>query len=164
MGFFKSYRNRMLTHASADSIAALNSIENYFDGGARWIKGAYHTKDGKCVVGAANHVQQTERLKLANPKHWIRQAIAERQGSVSPVFGIEGFNDTRASYSEIAEVMERAKQLALEHRRAQQAPARPALTYQPEDDQRPVVEVSMDDLERVAVLSRPQRKPSNNHD
>jgi hypothetical protein len=93
-------------------------------------------------------------------KYWLEQAIIEKTGELS---GIEYFNDTRRSYSEIAEVVSRAKELALEHQ-AQQSPRRPALTYQPESE-RPTVTLTMADLERVALLSRRARKPpSNYHD
>jgi hypothetical protein len=147
MGFRDSYRKTMLTLTGPDSVAALNGMERFFADGAKWTRGAYHRWDGtKCLVGAANHVQLAAGLKLSDPKYWIRRAIAERQGVVSPVLGIEGFNDSRASYSEIAQVLTRAKQLALEHK-AQQTPARPALSYQPEE----VVTITLADMERVAV-------------
>ncbi|HVB15428.1 MAG TPA: hypothetical protein VNF04_02740 [Stellaceae bacterium] len=149
MGIRDSYRKTMLGLTGPDSVAALNGMETYFSGGAKWTQGAYHRGDGtKCLVGAADHVQRAAGIKLADPKYWIRRAIAERQGVVSPVLGIESFNDSRTSYDEIAQVLTRAKQLALEHK-AQQTPARPALTYHPEEDR--VVSVTLTDMERVAV-------------
>jgi hypothetical protein len=161
MGFRSSYWKTRLALTGPDSIETLTAMQGYFRGGAKWVQGVYHAADGrKCLVGAADHLRASS---VDTAKFWLEKSIAEKTGGA--ITRIESFNDSRRSYSEIAEVIARAKQLALEHRRAQQAPARPpALTYQPEDDQRPVVEVSMDDLERVAVLSRPQRKPSNFHD
>ena len=94
-------------------------------------------------------------------KFLLEQAITEKTGGT--VTRIESFNNSRRSYSEIAEVLARARELAAAHH-VQQAPARPALTYQPEEEQRPVVKLTMADLERVALLSKPLRKPSNHHD
>jgi hypothetical protein len=146
MGFREGYRRRMDQLTAKDSAAALRGMQYYFADGARWITGAYQTRDGKCLVGAANHVERTSAgLKLSDAKHWIRRAIAERQGAVSPVLGIEMFNDSRASYAEIAEVLTRARQLALEN--GQQA--RPALTYQPQEDHRPVLDLARSEFEEV---------------
>jgi hypothetical protein len=157
MGFRSSYWKTRLALTGPQSVETLTAMQGFFRGGAYWTQGDYHRSNGqKCLVGAADHVRASS---VDTAKFWLEQAIAEKTGGG----GIEGFNDSRRSYSEIAEVVARARQLAVEYH-AQQAPARPALTYQPEEDQRPVVEVTMADLERVALLSRRQRKPSNHHD
>jgi hypothetical protein len=158
MGIRSSYWKTRLALTGRDSVETLTAMEGFFQGGANWTQGVYHRSNGqKCLVGAADHLRASS---VDNAKFWLEQAIIEKTGELS---GIEYFNDTRRSYSEIAEVVRRARQLALEYH-AQHAPARPALTYQSEEDQRPVIEVTMADLERVALLSRRQRKPSNFHD
>jgi hypothetical protein len=135
-----------LALTAAESVKSIGNMETLFNGGANWIQGAYHTADGHCVVGAAQHVRRTSGDGLDDARYWLRQAIAEKTGGNGH---IESFNDSRESYSEIAEVMTRAKELALAHRQGQQAPpARPALAYQPEDDH--TVTLTLDDLERVA--------------
>jgi hypothetical protein len=71
---------------------------------------------------------------------------------------IEKFNDSRTSYSKIAAVIARAKELATANLR-QQVPSpspqiqqsHPALTYRPEER---VVTLTLVDLERVAVKRR----------
>jgi hypothetical protein len=153
MGLRDSYRKTMLGLTGPESVTALSHMEKFFAGGARWTQGTYNRQDGaKCLVGAANHVQRTTGLKLADPKYWLRRAIAEREGSVGPIMGIETFNDSRTSYSEIAPVLSRAKQLASEYQ-TQQTPTRPALTYRPREDD-PVVTITLTDMERVAVKHR----------
>ena len=159
MGIRSSYWRTRLALTGRDSVETLTAMEGFFQGGGNWTQGVYHRSNGqKCLVGAADHLRASS---VDAAKFWLERAIAEKTGGT--VTRIENFNDFRRSYGEIAEVLARARQLAAAHN-AQQAPARPALTYQPEDEQRPVVKVTMADLERVAVLSRPQRKPSNHHD
>jgi hypothetical protein len=157
MGFRSSYWKTRLALTGPQSVETLTAMQGFFRGGANWTQGDYHRPNGqKCLVGAADHLRASS---VDTTKFWLEQAISEKTG----VRSIEGFNDSRRSYSEIAEVLTRAQQLAAAHH-AQQAPTRQALTYQPEEDQRPVIEVTMADLERVALLSKRQRKPSNNHD
>ena len=158
MGIRSSYWKTRLALTGPESVETLTAMQGFFRGGAGWTQGVYHRSNGqKCLVGAADHLRASS---VDNAKFWLAQAISEKLGRRS---GIESFNDSRRSYSEIAEVVARAKQLAVEYH-AQRAPARQALTYQPEEDQRPVIEVTMADLERVALLSKRQRKPSNDHD
>jgi hypothetical protein len=158
MSFRSSYWKRRLALTGPESAETLSGMEGFFQAGQRWTQGVYHRSNGqKCLVGAADHLRASS---VDNAKYWLEQAIIEKTGRRSD---IEIFNDSRRSYSEIAEVVKRARQLALEYH-AQQAPARRALTYQPEEDQRPVIEVTEADMERVAILSRRQKKPSNQHD
>ena len=88
-------------------------------------------------------------VPIEDARYWLQQAVAER-GFTS----IESFNDSRASYSEIAEILARAKQLAAAiHNKGLRQPRktsrrRPALTYQPEER---VEVITMADMERVAV-------------
>jgi hypothetical protein len=158
MGFRSSYWKTRLALTSRDSVETLSAMEGFFRGGAGWTQGVYHRSNGqKCLVGAADHLRASS---VDTAKYWLEKAIAEKtHGTVTH---IESFNDSRRSYSEIAEVIDRARQLALAHQ-ARPEPARPALTYQREEE-RPTVKLTMADLERVAVLSRRQRKPSNQHD
>lgn len=159
MGFRSSYWKTRLALTGPQSVETLTAMQGYFRGGAKWIQGVYHAADGrKCLVGAADHLRASS---VDSAKFFLELAITEKTGGT--VTRIESFNDSRRSYSEIAEVVAQARQLAVEYH-AQQAPARPALTYQPEEDQRPVIEVTTADLERVALLSRRRRKPSNHHD
>ena len=151
MGFFKNYRQRRLSLTGPESLATLAAIERFFQGGRNWTQGAYHRLNGdKCIVGAA----QSMRVgAIDDARYWIRQAIVELHPGYRwlPVMQIEAFNDSH-SFAEVAEVIDRAKQLA---RAAQFSPPpqRPALTYQPEEA-RPVVELDLADLERVAVRRR----------
>jgi hypothetical protein len=159
MGIRSSYWKTRLALTSPESVETLTAIEGFFQGGRRWTQGVYHASNGqKCLVGAADHLRASS---VDTAKFWLERAIAEKTGGA--VTRIENFNDSRRSFSEIAEVINRAKQLALQYH-GRQAPARPALTYQPDDDQGPVIEVTEADMERVALLSRRQRKPSNFHD
>ena len=153
MGWLKDYRQRRLGHTGVDTVNTLSAMEWYFgQGGRNWTRGEYHGADGtKCLVGAAQALKQGA---IEDARYWIRQAIAERGGLIGVIGSIELFNDTRVSFREIAEVLARAKELAIAHARAPSAPQilppvkRPALTHQPQDN---VVRLSMADLQRVAA-------------
>ena len=157
MGWFNDYRQRRLGHTGVDTVNTLSAMEWYFgQGGRNWTRGEYHGADGtKCLVGAAQALKQGA---IEDARYWIRQAIAERGGLIGAIGSIELFNDTRVSFSDIAEVLARAKQLAMAHAgtpRPHASPAlpevkRPALTHQPQEAM-PVVKITMADLERVAV-------------
>jgi hypothetical protein len=152
MGFFQAYRDRRLSLTARDSIATLSAMERFFQGGKNWTRHAYHRNDGtKCLVGA---FQSLRGAALDDARYWLQQAIAERGES-----SIEGFNDSRPTFGEIAAVMARAKELAAAHAMAAQAPGplrpppRPALSYQPQEAM-PVVQITEADLERVAIKRR----------
>ena len=148
MGFLsKGYWQRRVSLTGPESIKTLEGMERFFRDGKNWTQGAYHRPDGtKCLVGAA---QSVHVMPVEDARYWLLQAVAER-GFTS----IESFNDSRASYSEIAEILARAKQLAAAHSQqgpapaAQNLPPRPALAYQPEER---VEVITMADMERVAV-------------
>jgi hypothetical protein len=107
MGIFDSYRQRRRSLTGPESVATLSYMEEFFQNGANWTQGVYHRTDGtKCLVGATDHVRVSS---IDDAKFWVRQAIAERDPSIG---SIEQFNDTRGSYTEVAEVIARAKQLA----------------------------------------------------
>jgi hypothetical protein len=158
MSFLSRYWKTRLALTAADSVETLTGMKGFFQGGRNWTQGVYHRSNGqKCLVGAADHLRASS---VDAAKYWLERAIIEKTGG--RVTRIEDFNDSRRSYAEIDEVLNRAEELALQHQQS-----RPALAYQPEEDQRPVVEVTMADLERVAVLSRRRVPPpnnSNNHD
>jgi hypothetical protein len=155
MGFIKGYRARRVSLTGAESVQTLSAMERFFQGGKNWTQGAYHRMDGKkCLVGAAETMRTAP---IEDAQFWIKQAIAERS-RYSILSGIEGFNDSRRSFGEIAEVLARAKQLAASQLPAPVAerlpPSHPALTYQPQhqpQQQRgPVVFVTLADMQRVA--------------
>jgi hypothetical protein len=110
MGFFDNYSRRRLELTGSESVETLGHMQHYFQDGANWTQGMYANASGaRCLVGAADHVRVSS---LDDAKHWLRHAIAE----VAPGIGsIEGFNDTRRTYGEVAAVIERAKQLAAQN-------------------------------------------------
>jgi len=109
MGFFDSKQKRRVSLTGRESMATLDHMADFFEGGANWTQHAYNRSNGtKCLVGAANHVRVSS---VDDAKYWLRQAIAE-QGGGAGFMAIEGFNDTRGSYGEIEAVLARAKQLA----------------------------------------------------
>jgi len=148
----------------------LDAMERRFRGGYGWGRGMLHNRvNGRmCLMGAVGSVRATDGRsswvpseEIAAATCCIREAVRER-GYQS----VENFNDTRPFYGQIAEVMARARQLAMNwHARALpppvaqilpsplpqvalQQPARPALTYQPEEQ---VQIITLADMERVAV-------------
>jgi hypothetical protein len=160
MGFFTNYRQRRLSLTGPETVATLSAMERFFQGGRNWTQGAYHRLNGtKCLVGAAHSARVGP---INDAQYYLSQAIAELHPGFAwlPVMRIEAFNDSRLSFSEVAAVIERAKQLAAGAAR-QSAPAleilpalnRPALTHQPESE-RPTIKLTMADLERVAVKRR----------
>jgi hypothetical protein len=159
MSFRSSYWKTRLALTGRKSAETLTAMEGYFQGGKNWAQGVYHAPDGrKCLVGAADHLRASS---VDTAKYWLERAIAEQTGGT--ITRIESFNDSRRSYREIAAIVSRAQELAAHY--AQQSPpsrGRPALTHQP--DERPVVEVTMSDLERVAVVTPRRQRPSNFHD
>jgi hypothetical protein len=149
MSFLKGYWQRRISLTSPESIKTLDAMERFFRDGKNWTQGAYHSPDGtKCLVGAA---QSVHVVPIEDARYWLQQAVAERGFS-----SIESFNDSRTSYSEIVEILARAKQLAATHSQQRPAPAaqnllpppRLALAYQPEER---VEVITMADMERVAV-------------
>jgi hypothetical protein len=161
MSFLSGYWKTRLALTGPESVETLDAMEGFFQGGANWTQGVYQRPNGqRCLVGAADHLRASS---VDAAKFWLERAIAEEtRGTVTR---IESFNDSRRSYSEVAAVVRRAKELAAAHYAQQSSRGRPALAYQP-DEERPVVKVTMADLERVALLSRPRRNPnnSNHHD
>jgi hypothetical protein len=139
-----------------ESIATLSAMERYFGkDGKNWTQDAYHRGDGtKCLVGAARSMRAAA---IEDALYWVRLSIGELHPDWLPFGQIEDFNDSRASYTEIAEVIARAKQLAAAHSQASRAaeilppPSRAALTHQPQER---IEIITMADLERVAVRRR----------
>jgi hypothetical protein len=156
MGFVKNYWRRRLSLTGPESLATLNAIERFFQGGRNWTQGAYHRANGqKCIVGAVQTVRQGA---INDARCWIRQAIAQLHPGWCAIMPIESFNDSH-SFAEVAEVIERAKQLALASmRQSPQAveilpPPRPALTHQPEREA-PTINLTLPERERVPVKRR----------
>ena len=154
-GFAKGYWGRRRARTAARSIKTLSDMERFFANG-NWTQDVYHRLSGeKCLVGAM--VAMRPWLQLDDAEYWLQLSIDERTGCSG--MSIEWFNDSRRTYTEIAEVLARAKQLAAAHAQASPVaellppPSRPALTYQPQED-RSVVKLTMADLERVAVKRR----------
>jgi hypothetical protein len=121
MGIFSAARKRRVALTSRESVATLTSMQDFFGNGANWTQNVYATPDSaaRCLVAAANHVRVSS---IDDAKHWLRQAIAEREPAIRT---IEEFNDTRRTFDEVAAVIARARKLAL----AAQLPVRvlPAL-------------------------------------
>jgi hypothetical protein len=108
---FSRYRKRLMSLTAPESLAGLDAMESFFRGGANWTQGAYNRSNGtKCLVGAANHVKESA---LDHAKVFVLQAVRER-GYLT----IEGFNDSRKSFAEIQDVLDRARFLAIEAHQA----------------------------------------------
>src|SRR5689334_9394508 len=109
MGFSSNYKQRLREITGPESAANLTEMGRYFQGGKYWTQGAYHRSNGSaCLVGAAE-VVRSRLSPLGDTRYWLQQAIAERH----PGLSIEAFNDSRTSFSEITQILARAKQLAL---------------------------------------------------
>ena len=157
MGFWKDYWERRVTLTASDSVATLSAMERFFQDGRNWTRGAYHNHltGSKCLVGAAQAMKQGA---IEDARYWLRQAILERHPGLAwlPVMTIEAFNDSRLSFDEIAAVIARAKELAIQHYRQAHAPPAPVrLLPAPA----PVVEIPLGAVdilppERVAVKRR----------
>jgi hypothetical protein len=141
MGIFSAARKRRVALTSRESVATLTSMQDFFGNGANWTQNVYATPDSaaRCLVAAANHVRVSS---IDDAKHWLRQAIAEREPAIRT---IEEFNDTRRTFDEVAAVIARARELAL----AAQLPVRvlPAPTSVPQ--------VLPPSMPVVPVLARP---------
>ena len=150
MGFFKKYRETMLALTGPETAETLTGMQQFFQGGRNWTRGVYHREDdgSRCLVGA---MQALRASPVEQARYWLQKAIAERgewEGS------IESFNDNH-SFAEVAQVIERAKQLAM----AGHGVARPALTYQPGEDAPRVTVIRRADMERVnRRVERAQRR------
>lgn len=113
------YRDGRRELSMPESIETLDLIKEHFDDGRNWTQNMYETPNGAhCIVGAADHVRVSS---LDDAKHYLLLAINE----VAPgVKRIEEFNDTRRNFSEVAAVIDRARQIAVKGiERAQQAAA-----------------------------------------
>jgi len=106
MGLINSYRQRRREISGPESVATLDHMMSFFGDGQNWAQHVYQGADGgKCLVGAADHVQVSA---IDDAKHWLQQAISEQTGLTS----IEQFNDKAGSFAEIENILTRAKQLA----------------------------------------------------
>jgi hypothetical protein len=106
MSMSDSYRQRRREISTRESVATLDHMNDFFGDGETWRQHVYQGNDGgRCLVAAANHVRVSP---IDDAKHWLRQAIKEKTGLSS----IEQFNDTRSSFAEIKEVLDRARELA----------------------------------------------------
>jgi hypothetical protein len=123
-------------------VLTIMAMEQYFRGGRRWGTGMLHNplNGNKCLMGAVQSVRlstgngssRVPSEEIAAATECVQQAVRERGGSSIPAF-----NDSRPSYHDIQQVLNRAKQLAM-MRYAQQLPpppqSRPAMPYRPEPD------------------------------
>ena len=110
MGICQSYRNRRKDLSAPESVATLDSMEEYLRGGENWAQGVYRQGDARCLVGAAEYARVSS---VDDARHWLRQAIAERTGG--ELATIEAYNDGAQSFGEIADIVARARQLASEN-------------------------------------------------
>ncbi len=104
------------------SALVLDMMEFFFDGGARWVRRAYETADGKCcLLGAIQFVRReigysddraAEYLARAINLWQLRRRLPSLGGSDHN--SIMGFNDAhRRSFADITAVLAEARQLAL---------------------------------------------------
>jgi hypothetical protein len=130
-----------MTVSAQSVVLTIEAMEQYFRGGRRWGTGMLHNplNGNKCLLGAVQSVRlstgngssRVPSEEIAAATECIAQAVRERGGSSIPAF-----NDSRPSYHDIQQVLNRAKQLAM-MRYAQQLPlpqSRPAMPYRPEPD------------------------------
>jgi hypothetical protein len=106
---------------AAQSITVLGLLECFFEGGARWARRTYHAPDGKrCLLGAIDHIRCETGVTNDCAAEYLAGAINLRQLSKGlpplgdrPTETVIGFNDAFARrYSEIADIMNAAKELA----------------------------------------------------
>jgi hypothetical protein len=117
MSFFDDFRRERARLTGEESIATLDYMEDFLNGGEGWAKGVYTSTNGtRCLVAAADYARSS---KIDDAKYWLRQAIAERAPQMRT---IEEFNDSRQSFAEIEAVIRRARDLA---RQAQLPAVRP---------------------------------------
>jgi hypothetical protein len=141
-----------------DVLQVIDAMPRYFRGGHGWGQFMLHNplNGRKCLMGAVSAVRASDgnsswvpSEEIAVATEFILRAVREHGFAA-----IEDFNDTRRSYRQIAAVMERAKQLAMQDAarqwQMQAAQKRPALTHQPQEAM-PVVKITLADLERVAL-------------
>lgn len=128
MSLFDGYRQRRREISTRESVATLDHMKQFFGDGENWRQHIYQGDDGgRCLIAAADHVRVSS---IDDAKHWLRRAIKEKTGQS---LTIEQFNDTRRSFAEIQEVLDRARELARTGGRQLPAlvgevlPARPAL-------------------------------------
>jgi hypothetical protein len=107
LNFFEKVRKARAKYTGPESVATLDYMEDFLNGGVNWTQGEYNAANGaRCMVGAADAARVS---KIDDAKFWLRQAIAEREPHLKT---IEEFNDSRQSYAEIEAVIRRAKELA----------------------------------------------------
>jgi hypothetical protein len=105
-GVATAYRKRRREISTVESVDTLDHMKEFFCDGENWRKHVYQGGDGgQCLRGAAEHVRVSQ---IDDAKHWLMVAIKEKTGMAS----IEQFNDTRNSFAEINEIIDRAKELA----------------------------------------------------
>jgi hypothetical protein len=111
VNFHQAREETRTSLTATDSAKMLKLVEGFFQNGHKWTKGAYHRGDGtKCLVGAVQHLRANKVVPIDDAEFWLRKAIEERRPGSG--MAIESYNDSCASYQDIATLLGRAKQLA----------------------------------------------------
>jgi hypothetical protein len=109
---------RKMTVLARSVVQTIEAMEQYFRSGTRWGRFSLHNplNGNKCLLGAVQSVRlstgngasQVPSEEIAAATQCIQRAVAERGWKSIP-----DFNDSRIFYSQIQQVLNRAKQLAM---------------------------------------------------
>jgi hypothetical protein len=89
----------------AKALQMLDLLEEFFDGGKRWISGKFHDDEGnRCLVGAMRHLRAKNKISGDGTAYYLCDAFADR-----PYLGVIDFNDNCQSYEDVRAVIEKAR-------------------------------------------------------
>jgi hypothetical protein len=92
----------------AQAVHMLDLLEQFFEGGRRWITGDFHDDDGnRCLVGAMRHLRAVMNLSGDGTAYYLREA--QPQCRYIPITEL---NDSCGSYADIRTLIDRARTLA----------------------------------------------------
>jgi hypothetical protein len=93
----------------AQAVQMLDQLAEFFENGRRWTRYKYHDDDGnRCLIGALRHLRAVMKMQGDGTGYYLREAQPQYRYKT-----IVDFNDTRDSYAQISELIERARRLAV---------------------------------------------------
>jgi hypothetical protein len=98
---------KALRESARETVASLDQLAALFEGGRRWIRKKECDGKGRfCLRGGMAHIAAGDYVR-----YYLKLAIRELAG---PCMTIPAYNDNAPSYTSIAYVISRARELAAE--------------------------------------------------
>jgi hypothetical protein len=99
------------------AVQMLDLMEEFFDGGRRWIRGFYEDDHGnRCLMGALTYLSKNREAGADYASIYLHIALPKRYATA------HSYNDDCRSYTQIRALIHRARELAKHDLNAKQTP------------------------------------------